>query len=108
MANLSVDTADFNGETVNFVAAAAGGDSVPFNARTVLLVNNEDAAGKTIHLPINSSVLGVDVPNRDVTCPAGEITAIRLGSQMIDPTTGRIEVTYSSVTNVSVAVLLAR
>lgn len=105
MAVLTVQTAGFGGlADVNFVAAGAGGDSFVNNGQVVLIVKNGDASPKTV--TINSQQLcsqGFDHDISVVVAAGDEALIGKFPTGRFNDTTGSVLITYSAVTNVTVA-----
>lgn len=98
---VSIDTA---GEAVTYAAATVGGDSIAAgigNTNCKLLIIN---AGSSITVTLAGAVTCSQgaLHNSVFTVAAGN-TQIHIPAQCINPTTGAVAVTYSSVTSVTVA-----
>lgn len=107
MADLSYQQSEITGIAVTFANAAAGGDTVAVNARGLLLVRNQDAAAKTVTVVVPGTKYGQALPDVPVAVDAGATAAIGpFPADLADPTTGRVHVTYSAVTSVTVAAVL--
>lgn len=96
---------------VSFVAAASGGDTVAFTPgkNKLLLVKNDDASSKTPTVVVQRTQarVGGDVFTRAsiaTAVAAGAVRAIPLTEAYVDAS-GLINITYSAVTSVTVAVL---
>lgn len=110
MAELTVQVSGVAGTAIAFGAAAGGGDSfnnIGANAgRTVLLVKNGDASGKTV--TINSQVPCNQGFDHDVAVTVAAGATETIGP--FDParwndSSGLVQVTYSAVTSVTVAAM---
>lgn len=107
----AVNTSD-SGADIAFTAAAGGGDQFLNAANTVLLVKNEDASSKDVTITAQST--SVNTPGYGPTTKADTVhtvaageTAIigTFGSRAFNDSSGYVQITYSAVTSVSVAVL---
>lgn len=106
MATLSVQRVDMTGLDPAFAAASAGGDEFVNSGRAVLYVKNGDATDKTVTVdsqtPCNQ---GFD-HDVQVTVPAGGERIIGpFPKNRFDDASGKVQITYSDVTAVTVAVL---
>lgn len=93
-----------------FVAAAAGGDTAKAGDRTRLIVKNAGGAPVTVTIPRypTTDSDGVAVAAFTVSVPAttGEKWIGPLyGTKFTNPATGNVEIAYSGVTSVTVAVI---
>jgi len=89
-------------------AAAGGGDSFPNTGREYLYVANGDASSKTVTLVYAATTDGQAITNRTVAVPAGESMLIGpFPTSLYNDANGRVAVTYSAVTSVTVAVFSA-
>lgn len=108
MATLTITNPTLDSPDTAMVAADAGGDEFPGTNQSVLLVHNGDGSAKTVtivsQVTDTPGVTGADIAE---SVPAGETWAFRLGN-LIDrflDADGLVQVTYSAVTNVEVAVI---
>lgn len=107
MANINAQKAVLSGLAPTFTAAAAGGDTLPPIGAGVFIVKNASGASITVTVvtPGNTE-FGVAQPDITVTVPAaGERHIGPLTPNLTDPTSNGINVTYSAVTSVTVAVI---
>lgn len=103
MATLTVQNISLSGITPSYAAAAAGGDEFANTGDTLFQIKN---GGSEITLTIETpaKIEGIDIAEITVTIPA------TTGDKMIGPfdpsifnqSTGRVAVTYSAVTTVTV------
>lgn len=109
MANLNVQRAVLTGLNPSFVAAGAGGDSIPPAGAAVFIVKNGGASAVTVTVATpGKTEFGLDQPDLTVSVPAGEERHIGpLTHRLADPDSGSIQVTYSAVASVTVAVVAA-
>lgn len=107
MALLTAQLVDPAGTQISFVAAAGGGDTFkPTNDRAKLLVNNGGGASINVTIPTPGTVGGLAVADRVVAVTNGTIKAIPLLKNLYqDPADGLIDITYSAVTSVTVAII---
>jgi hypothetical protein len=109
MALLTTVTATLAGTNPGFVAANAGGDTMQYQPNSFLHVRNASGSSVTVTVVVpGNTEFGVAQPDPTVSVPAttGE-RLIRLTQGLVDPATGLINVTYSAVTSVTVAVISA-
>lgn len=105
MAILSPQTVAVAGLNATYVAAAAGGDTVAPAAGLVLHVKNGDAAPNTVTLVRPGAQYGQPNPDVSITVAAGGAQFIRVPPEFADSSDQLIDVTYSAVTAVTVALL---
>lgn len=107
MANIAPQKATLSGLNATFTAASAGGDVLPPLGAAVFVVKNGDASSKTVTVATPGyTEFGVAQPDLTVTVPAGETRYIGpLTPRLTDPTSKGINVSYSAVTSVTVAVI---
>lgn len=117
MAVLSVQNATLAGTQHTYAAVAAGGDSFPNDGNTILLFKNGNASPRT--LTIASAAASVNKPgfgdialsNPTATIPGSGTNGgeVMVGpfpvDRFNDPSTGRVGLTYSTDTGVTVAVI---
>ncbi|WP_116051680.1 hypothetical protein [Amycolatopsis palatopharyngis] len=106
MAALTAQVIDTAGTAVTFASADVAGDTFKAsNDRAKLKVDNASAGSITVTIPVHRSVVGLDVPDRVVAVAAGAFTEIPLlKSLYADPADGNIDITYSAVASVTVAI----
>lgn len=103
MALLSTQSVVITGLEITATSAAGGGDTVAPGARTFLYVRNADASDKTVTVVRPGQTYGQNNPDIPVVVTAGEFRLIGpLTSDLADPTTGLVGITYSAVTSVTV------
>lgn len=109
MANLSVQRAVLTGLAPTFVAASAGGDSLPAAGAASFIVKNGSASAVTVTIATpGKTEFGLDQPDLTISVPAGGERHIGpLTHKLANPETGVIDVTYSAVASVTVAVIAA-
>jgi hypothetical protein len=107
VAVLAVQRSKIGGTDLTFPAAAAGGDSFAPGERVVLHVRNGDAAAKTVTVVVpGNTKYGQAAPDVAVIVPAGGQTAIGpFPPDLADPADGNVDVLYSAVTAVTVALV---
>ncbi len=84
--------------------ANVDGNSVVLDSRRILFVKNASAASVNVTLPTTTTLEGLTVGNRVIAVPAAAERFIRPSSTSAQPT-GSVNVDYSAVTSVTVAVL---
>lgn len=107
MAVLSPQFSKAGGTSLAFAAADAGGDQFEPSARNRLVVVNDDAGSITVTVvtPGNDKY-GNARPDIDFSIPAGESAVFGPFPQdLADPADGLVDVSYSGVTNVTVALI---
>ncbi|RJQ09892.1 MAG: hypothetical protein C4551_03215 [Bacillota bacterium] len=106
MATLTVQQTSLTGLNPAFGAAAAGGDEFVNSGKAVLYVKNGSAGAVTV--TVNSQTAcnyGFD-HDAEVSVPAsGERVIGPFPKSRFDDAAGKVQVTYSGVTSVTVAVL---
>lgn len=107
MATLAPQTPAVTGATLTFAAAAGGGDSFPVTGVVCLLVRNADASSKTVTLVRPGTTYGQADPDVAFTVAAGAtgVWGPIPASDFVDPSDALVDITYSAVTSVTVAVL---
>lgn len=106
MANLAQQSIGIGGLTPAYVAASAGGDSVQPNDRGFLHVKNGAGAPVTVTIAVPGKEYGVDRADVAVAVAAGADVMIGpMPSDLADPATHRVMITYSAAASVTVASL---
>jgi len=112
LATLTVLSLTSVGNTPNFVAAAAGGDEFVNSDKSFFAVKN--GGGGSINVTVAIQRSSFDIPGFGrvgfsalvIAVPPGEERYIKVPpGPYNDPNTGRVEVTYSAVTSVTVAAI---
>jgi hypothetical protein len=104
MATLTTQQIGIAGTSVTLTAAAGGGDAVSADDRTFLIVTNGGGSPITVTIVIPGTYYGVAIADPTVSVTNATTKYIGpLPSQIADPTTGLVSVTYSGVTTVTVA-----
>jgi len=108
MALLAAQQVQITGTTITFAAAAGGGDTVSPDDRAMLEIKN---AGSqiTATVVVPGTLFGQALADVAVIVPAttGHVRIGPLTRDLADPTTGLINITYSGVTSVTVAIVRA-
>ena len=106
MAVLTVEKIVRAGVVPSLVAASGGGDEFANNGREFLYVKNDDAAGKDLTFDIQVTVDEQTVTDRQVTVAAGTVRLIGpFPPQVYNDANGRLQITYSAVTSLTIGVL---
>lgn len=86
--------------------ASGGGDDCDTGPGVLLLVKNGDGSPHTVTL-VTPGVVDGDLPvaDREVVVPAGGDVAVPVTHTYRDLSTGRAQITYDSVTDVTVLVV---
>lgn len=97
------------GADLTFVSASAGGDSYDVEQGNFIAVRNTGASPVTVTIKAKKACSHGTLHDSAVTVNAGATKVIGnlTKDRFADPTTGLGEITYSAVTNVSVAVYCA-
>ena len=94
------------GTAITFAAAAGGGDTYkPTDDASKLLVKNDSAGSIDVTIPVPATVAGLAVSSRVVAVAAGALKAIPLLRVYADPADDLVDITYSAVTTVTVAIV---
>lgn len=107
MALLAHQLVDPDGLQIVFSPAAVGGDTynVDDDAST-LVVKDDDAAPKTVTLATPGTYQGLALPDRQVVVAAGAVALVPLSRGLYrDPADGLLDISYSAVTALNVAVI---
>lgn len=104
MATLQTQTIG-DGVEIEFAAASLGGDKCRTGDGVRLLLKNDDAASTTVTIATPGTVDGLAIDDRVVTVAAGKIEAVSVKDLYRDKATGLASITYSSVTDLGVAVV---
>ncbi len=107
MTDLTLQTVPTDGAALTYSAAAGGGDTVPYDPNGFVHVKNGSGAPITVTVAVPGSTYGQANPDVPVSVPAAGDRLIKLASGMVDPATGRIALTYSGVTSLTLAALRA-
>ncbi len=106
MALIATQQVDRDGVAVTFAAATAGGDTAAPNDHSALIVKNGGTAAITVTLATPQTVDGLAVEDTAVSVAAGAETLIPLYPHLYrNPATGVVNITYSAVASVTVAVV---
>jgi hypothetical protein len=108
MALLAAQQVQITGTTITFSAANAGGDTVSPDDRAMLEVKNTDGTAKTVTVVVPGTKF--EQPLADVAVVVDATTGHkRIGPLTADlaDTDGFIDITYSAVTGVTVAIVRA-
>ena len=107
MALLNPQAINLSGTTINFASASSGGDQFPNTGRELLLVRNGGTSAITVTVTSQGRYRGVPFSNVVLNVPAsgGEVIAGPFPPEVFNDTSGRVSVSYSAVTSVTVAVL---
>ena len=112
MAVLSVQPVSLSGLEANYANAAGGGDQFVNDGNTFFHVKNGDASDKTVTFnaqptSVQTQQYGdLPVSDRAVTVTAGEERFVGpFPAALFNNASGRVEVSYSGVTDVTVAAI---
>jgi hypothetical protein len=109
VALLTPQPAAVTGTNLTMATAAGGGDTIVGGSGTLLVVRNGDASSKTVTVVRPGTTYGTADPDIALVIPAGGIAIFRIPSEFADPTdpVGGVDITYSAVTSVTVAAVVA-
>jgi hypothetical protein len=105
MAALTHQSTGYAGTNITFQAAGLvdGFDVTNPDERVFLWVKNADAASKTVTVDVAGSTFGQDHPNVAVVVPNGQERLVGPLNAGVTGGTGAVVLTYSALTNVTVA-----
>jgi len=106
MATLDVQTVSLTGLSASFTSAATAGDEFANDGRTVLYAMNGDSASTTVTVAsVTSCSYGFE-HDAEVAVPAGsEIFIGPFNRARFNAADGNVDVTYSSVADLTVAAI---
>lgn len=85
------------------VTPAGGGDTIPFDDRGFVEVNNGGGSGITVTVPYAAgNIHGQAVPSASVSVGAGARKKIRISADQVSPSTGVATITCSTTTSVTI------
>lgn len=102
MATLSSQQCTPAGLSVSFSAASGGGDAIDPSRVSLLVVKNDDASSKTVTITRPGTQYGQAIPDPSLSVAAGAVAVFLVPASFAD-TDSLVDVTYSAVTNLSVA-----
>ncbi len=112
MATLTAQDSTDSGADLTFLSASGGGDQFLNASNTLLIVKNDDASSKDVTVTAQST--SVNTPGYGTTTKADTVHTVAagavaiigtFGSRAFNDSDGFIQVTYSAVTSLTVAVL---
>lgn len=105
MAAITVKNIDADGESLTFVSASAGGDTVACSDTNPTFLYVKNGGGSSITVGCTAITKCSQGFSHDLatSIDAGSETIIKLDSRFINRQTGLVSVTYSAVTSVTVA-----
>jgi len=109
MATLTVeDASDVDGVTPTFTSAAGGGDQALNDGKTMFYVKNGNVSPITVTFATTGKVQGLDIADTTLAVAASSEAAISgLDPGIHNDSNGMVQITYSEVTSVTIAVLRA-
>lgn len=107
MAALTTQKVTLAGTTPTYVAASAGGDTFVPGPHVFLHFKNTSGSSYNITIPTPNTLIGLAVADAIVTITASSERMIGPfpAQHFADPADGRVDVTYTGVTSLTVAVL---
>lgn len=106
MALLATQQIGITGTDPTYSAAGGSGDTINPDGRTVLHVKNADASSHSVTVAVPGSEYGQDRADVVVAVPAGASRFIGpLVNDLADPSDGKVHVTYTATTSVTVAAI---
>jgi len=108
MAQLSASEPALSGTTIPFSSASSGGDTVKSQDGLLVVVRNDDTAGKTVTIASQVAASpGVQPADVDVNVAAGDVAVIPVGgNNRFADNDELVQITYSATTSVEVAAML--
>jgi hypothetical protein len=107
MATLTVQNSARAVASVALTAAGAGGDEWVNTGKEGFLIDNQDAASKTVTFVTQATVDGEAVGDKAVVIPAGEMHILGpFPKSTYNDANEKVQVTYSAVTSLSVRPIL--
>lgn len=103
MADLAYQTSAATGVAITFASASAGGDKVLPDPRGVVLVKNGDASAKTVTVVVPGTKYGQALADITLSVAAGAEAVFGPFADDLADTDGKVALTYSAVTSVTVA-----
>lgn len=108
MAALSTQTSARGGTAITAASAAGGGDSFANSGKEMIWIKNGDSSSMTLTIATNATTDGLTVPNRTVAVAAGATKLIGpFPTPIYNDVNGNVQLTYSAVTSLTVAILAA-
>ena len=106
MATLAIQQASPSGLALSAAAAAGGGDQYPNNGKTLLKVINGDGSSINVTITPSNTVNGYTIAPIVVAVAGGATKYLGpYDPAYFNNSSGRVAVTYSAVTSVTVAAL---
>ena len=106
MATLSVQTLVKTGSQPSLAACAAGGDEFPNDGSTAILITNANASTRTLTIVTQATTDGLAVADRTVTIAGTDDTFIAdLDRNVYNDSSGRVQLTYSTEADLTIAIL---
>ena len=106
MATLSSQQVNRTGLNAAFAAAAGGGDEFANTGLQFVAIKNTDAASRTVTFVTQTTVDGLAVADLAVVVAAGATFYVGpFKPTYYNDSGGKLQLTYSAVTNLSVAIL---
>lgn len=106
MALLSTQQITAQGAAITLQAAAGGGDAAYPDDRSFFWIKNGGGAPINVTLVVPGTTYGQANPDVVVAVPnGGERMIGPLNAQLADPSDGQVDITYSAVTSVTVALV---
>ena len=106
MAALTTQQIAVTGVNPTYASASGGGDTVEAGDGIFIHIKNGDSGSHTVTVAVPGTEYGQARPDVTVTVPAGESRFIQIPRSLAD-TDGRIHLSYSAVTSVTIAALRA-
>jgi hypothetical protein len=107
MADIALQDFSLSGAAASYSAAAGGGDSFAYDPAGVIHCKNGGGGSITMTVVVPGATYGQNNPDIAVSVPNGGDRFVKMAAGMVNPATGKIDVTYSGVTSVTVAALRA-
>ena len=108
MATFSVQSYDRSGLNPSYAAAAGGGDEFVNAGVEFIHVKNDDASSMDLTIVTQNTSDDLAVADRVISIPAGEERIIGpFPTGIYNDANGKVQLTYSSVTSLTVGVIKA-
>jgi hypothetical protein len=106
MATLTPQTLTKAGSQPSLAACASGGDEFANSGNTIILITNANASSRTLTIVSQATMDGLAVADRSVTIPGTDDTFITdLDKNVYNDTNGRVQLTYSTEVDLTIAIL---
>ena len=106
MATLTAQSIVRTGLAASYASCDAGGDEFVNNQLEWIRVKNDDASAKTVTVVTQQTVDGLAIADQEIVVAAGTVVDIGpFSSGVYNDSGGKVQLTYSAVTSLSIALL---